>query len=179
MTKKIILAVLVVALLIAAFAMVRFLGRDLDVVENQPSAESEMQQTEETTLPGLEDSTFDDEWDEKTEPSEEETTEATVAEESTEATDPTTETTNPDTTEETTQPDPETEETTAPAKPAPSQTAYEAYEAMSAAQQRDFMMSFETIEKFFDWYNNAKAEYDKAHPDIEIGDGKVDIGQKG
>ena len=212
MTKKIILAVLVVALLIAAFVMVRFLGKDLGSAEEQPTAESEMQQTEETTLPGLEDSIFDDEWDEETESSEEETTEATVAEEeSAEATDPTTETevttstdptteaeattpttpatgndsttpTNPGTTEETTQPaqpDSGAEETTTPTKPTPQKMAYEVYESMSAAQQRDYMMSFESIEKFFDWYNKVKAEYDKAHPDIEIEGGKVEIGQKG
>ena len=173
MTKKIILAVLVVALLIAVFAMVKWLTKDSVPAVEPTGTESETndtQQTEEAEIPGVEDWDYDDET---------EATSETTVEESAEATDPTTETTNPDTTEETTQPDPETEETTAPAKPAPSQTAYEAYEAMSAAQQRDFMMSFETIEKFFDWYNNAKAEYDKAHPDIEIGDGKVDIGQKG
>ena len=190
MVKKIILAVLLVALLIAVFALARLVDRDVDVAGEQTNEETQTQQTEEVLLPGLEDSFSDDEWDEEIEPTEEEATEAAEDEETTDpaeemdTTDPTTgkdaATTKPGTTEETTkptQPGSGSGETTTPNKPESSKISYEEYESMSAAQQKDYMNSFGSVENFFDWYNNAKEEYDAKNPDIEIEDGKVEIGK--
>lgn len=61
-------------------------------------------------------------------------------------------------------------------KPADTTTSYEAYHAMSGEEQRAFMESFDDIEDFFAWYNNAKAEHEAANPDIEITDGNIDLG---
>ncbi|MBR2223812.1 MAG: hypothetical protein IJ973_05750, partial [Christensenellaceae bacterium] len=61
-------------------------------------------------------------------------------------------------------------------KPADTTTSYEAYHAMSGEEQRAFMESFDDIEDFFAWYNNAKAEYEAKNPDIEITDGNIDLG---
>lgn len=54
---------------------------------------------------------------------------------------------------------------------------YEAYHAMSGAEQKAYLESFESIEAFFEWYNAAKAEYEAAHPSIEIENGSVDLSQ--
>lgn len=54
---------------------------------------------------------------------------------------------------------------------------YEAYHAMSGAEQKAYLESFESIEAFFEWYNAAAAEYEAAHPDIEIENGSVDLSQ--
>ncbi len=54
---------------------------------------------------------------------------------------------------------------------------YEEYMAMSGAEQQEYMMSFSSIEAFFEWFNAAKAKYDAEHPSIEIGgDGSIDLG---
>lgn len=55
-------------------------------------------------------------------------------------------------------------------------TAYEQYNSMSGKAQKEFIESFDSIEDFFVWYNNAKAEYEKLNPDIEVSDGTVDLG---
>ena len=56
-------------------------------------------------------------------------------------------------------------------------TEYEKYMAMSGADQKVYMESFDSIEAFFNWLQNAKAEHEAANPSIEIGaDGKIDIG---
>lgn len=109
------------------------------------------------SVPALEDSEFDDE----TEPTETETqTEATEDTEPTEPVEP---------------------ETTAPATkptqpPAKEQMGYEEFQNMSAAEQQAFMGTFENLDLFFAWYNQAKAEYEAANPPIDVGDGSVDIG---
>lgn len=46
---------------------------------------------------------------------------------------------------------------------------YEQYNAMSGDEQQEFIDSFGSVAKFMVWYNEAKAEYEEAHPDIEIG----------
>ena len=56
-------------------------------------------------------------------------------------------------------------------------TEYEKYMEMSGADQKVYMESFDSIEAFFNWLQNAKAEHEAANPSIEIGvDGKIDIG---
>ena len=60
-------------------------------------------------------------------------------------------------------------------KPSTNLSAFEQYENMSAAQQREFMESFDSVEAFFDWYNKAKDEHNAQNPDVEIGNGVVDL----
>lgn len=74
------------------------------------------------------------------------------------------------------------EETTTPAEknpdtPAKETTEYEKYLAMSGQQQKAFMESFDSIEAFFEWLNEAKAEYEAANPAIEIDDVVIDLGE--
>ena len=48
---------------------------------------------------------------------------------------------------------------------------------MSAEEQYKFFQSFSDPADFFAWREKAKADYDKAHPTIEVGkDGTIDIG---
>ena len=54
-------------------------------------------------------------------------------------------------------------------------TEYEKFHAMSPAKQQEYMESFGDVDKFFRWYNKAKKEYEKAHPDIEIDGGPVEL----
>ena len=68
------------------------------------------------------------------------------------------------------------EETTVPAPPASGTTEYEWYNSLSGDEQMAFMESFESVPAFFDWYNAAKAEYDALHPEIEIDDNVIDLG---
>ena len=105
-------------------------------------------------------------------------TEAPAETEAEEETASTEETQAPDTTEpaETTAPATEPEETTVPTNPAVQMTEYEWYNSLSGEEQMAFMESFDSVPAFFDWYNNAKAEHEKLHPDIEIGDGVIDLG---
>lgn len=56
-------------------------------------------------------------------------------------------------------------------------TAYEQYNAMSAAQQEEFVNSFASITDFITWYNAAKEEYEALHPNIDVGDGNIDLGE--
>ena len=130
--------------------------------------------TTEESIPGVEDSIFDDE----TVPTTEETqpqTEVTEPQETTKPTEATkpTETSKP----EETQPQ-ETAPATEPSQPAAKpQTAYESFQNMSADEQQAYMESFESIDAFFTWYNDAKAEYEAANPPIDVGDGSVDMGE--
>lgn len=50
-------------------------------------------------------------------------------------------------------------------------TEYEKYMNMSGAEQKAFMESFDSIEAFFAWLNQAQAEYEALHPEIEVGSG--------
>ncbi len=54
-------------------------------------------------------------------------------------------------------------------------TDYEWYESLSGEEQLAHIESFESIKAFFVWYNAAKAEYEALHPDIDVGDGNVDL----
>lgn len=55
-------------------------------------------------------------------------------------------------------------------------TEYEQFQNMSPEQQQAYMESFESIEAFFEWLNEAKEAYEKANPPIEVGSGIIDIG---
>ena len=114
------------------------------------------------SIPGVEDSIFDDE----TGPAHEETTASDESTKPTEAETP--EETKPQETE------PETD-TSQPADKQP--TAYEKFHNMSAAEQQAFMETFDSLDSFFVWYNNVKAEYEAANPPIDVGDGRIDMGE--
>lgn len=97
---------------------------------------------------------------------------------------------DPDVTAPTKAPDP-TQPTepqpTQPTQPAPTETQpaptepqemdYAAYHAMSPAQQQAYMESFESMEAFFVWYENAKQEYEAANPPIDVGNGSIDMNE--
>ena len=53
---------------------------------------------------------------------------------------------------------------------------YEQYMAFSSEEQFAFYLSFENPLDFAAWFNDAKAKYDAAHPNPDIGGGDVDIG---
>ena len=54
---------------------------------------------------------------------------------------------------------------------------YEEYHAMTPEAQQQFFAKFESIEKFFEWYNAAKAQYEEDNQAIEIGDGQIDLNE--
>ena len=56
-------------------------------------------------------------------------------------------------------------------------TAYEWDNSLSGEEQMKFFNTFDSMEEFVNWYNAAKAEYDRLHPDIEIGDGNINAGE--
>lgn len=53
---------------------------------------------------------------------------------------------------------------------------YEEYHAMTAETQKKFFEEFDSVEDFFEWYNDAKAKYEKENGAIEIGDGEINVG---
>lgn len=157
-SKQILALTLVLVLLLTGC------GKGNEVADNTTETSSAAEGTPATaeSIPGLEDSEFDDE----TEPTVTETTAATEPTETTENTEPA-ESVEPETTAPTTTP-------TQP--PAKEQMGYEEFQNLSAADQQAFMGTFENLDLFFAWYNQAKAEYEAANPPIDVGDGSVDIG---
>ena len=77
----------------------------------------------------------------------------------------TTEPVQPDVTEPTA---PETEVDT-------TNLTYAQFHELTGIQQQEIMESFESIEAFFLWYDQAKAEHEKENPPIEIEDGQIDL----
>ena len=57
-----------------------------------------------------------------------------------------------------------------------SKYTYEDYINMTPQQQTLFIKSFPSISKFTEWYNAAKAEYDKNNGNIDIGEDTIDLG---
>ena len=55
-------------------------------------------------------------------------------------------------------------------------TSYQEYMNMSADQQEAFISTFESMDAFMVWFNNAKAEYDSTDGAIDVGSGSVDLG---
>ena len=78
--------------------------------------------------------------------------------------------------QEETEPSSPEQETVKPTEPAANVTGYEWYNNLSGDEQMAFMESFDSIAAFFDWYNAEKAEYERQNPNIEIGDGNIDLG---
>ena len=56
----------------------------------------------------------------------------------------------------------------------PPSMTFEAYNALTGAEQRAYMDTFPSIEAFFDWYNEAKAAYESTRDTIEY-DGSGDL----
>lgn len=56
------------------------------------------------------------------------------------------------------------------------QVSYETYSNMTPAEQMAFYNQFTSMEAFVQWYNEAKAEYDREHGAIDVGDGDIDLG---
>lgn len=55
--------------------------------------------------------------------------------------------------------------------------SYEEYSALSAEEQHKYYDSFDSADDFFEWYNAAREEYEKAHPAIEVSNGDIiDLG---
>ena len=54
--------------------------------------------------------------------------------------------------------------------------SYEEYNNMTPAEQLAYYNQFPSMEAFVQWYNEAKAEYDKEHGAIDVGDGNIDLG---
>lgn len=77
---------------------------------------------------------------------------------------------------------PSTEPTEVPSLPSTDPTEedkpmdYLTFQSMSGAEQRAFQESFESLDAFFEWYNDAKEAYDKENPPIEVGgNGVIDM----
>ena len=143
-------------------------------------------ETTEVTIPGVEQSSFEDikpvenTGKQTEEPTLTETIENSGDANQTLETFPTiNETTEPDTTEEDQVDNSDTATKPIEIKPAVVETEYEKYIGMSGTQQKDFMESFGSMEEFFAWLQNAKAEYEAAHPEIPIEDGTIDLSKIG
>ncbi len=54
---------------------------------------------------------------------------------------------------------------------------YEVFQNLSALEQQEYMESFSDIDDFFEWYNMAKEEYEKANSAINVDGGTIDIGE--
>lgn len=52
---------------------------------------------------------------------------------------------------------------------------YEEFHAMAPSKQQAYMESFDDIDEFFEWYNAAKAKYEKENPSIEVDGGAIDL----
>lgn len=81
--------------------------------------------------------------------------------------------------------DPESTDGTEPEEPtveatvpdvAPEEMTYEAFIALTPAEQRLYQESFDDLDAFFAWYNAAKEKYEKENPPIDI-DGPIDLGK--
>lgn len=54
-------------------------------------------------------------------------------------------------------------------------TEYENYMEMSGEEQQKFFESYENPEDFFEWYNAAKAEYDKQNQAVVVEGGSINL----
>lgn len=188
MMKKRILAVLLVILVLAMAGCGRKkVEETTPMTDPVTTVESTVAETKDIPL---EDNIFDDD--------PEETTEATEATEETESQDQNSDSSvEPTEAAQPTDPKPTTPKPTEPTKPTkPTETTdptegtkpaedessdgnlteYEQFQNMSPEQQQAYMESFESIEAFFEWLNEAKEAYEKANPPIEVGSGTIDIG---
>lgn len=198
MKKKVTIAALA-ALLVAVLLAAVILGGHSESAAEPEQTAMETVATTEVNIPGLEDSIFDDEPEqtEETTPETQETTVNTEPTETTKATEPTKPTEhpkdpNPIDPSKPTNPKPtrptEPTKPTEPSKPSePTDSTepsggetvvknYAWFQNLSPSEQQAWMDSFATIDAFFEWYNAAKAEYEKANPSIEFNGESIDMG---
>ena len=173
MNKKILIIALIALLLLTAGC------RKAEVTPTEPSVATPTEPSE-TLGPGVgivEDGVVMEEEEEPTAPAETEP----------EATEPESE---KETTPKATEPEKETDPTeapggseTTPAETQPSggnataSSAYDDYMNMSAAEQEAFIESFESLDAFMAWFNQAKAEHNANDNSIEVGSGTIDLEQ--
>lgn len=72
-----------------------------------------------------------------------------------------------------------TEETTADdaqEQPTVALSEYEAFQNMSGVEQKAYMESFDSVEAFFEWLNNARAEHEAGQSSVLVGDEPVELG---
>ena len=153
------------ALVLVLVQLITGCGKQNETVEptTEVTATTEPPVTTEASIPGLEDSIFDDETEPTVTETQPETTENTEPAETVKPTEPA----QPDTTTPTTEP-------TQPSVNV--QMDYERFQNLSASEQMAVMESFGSLDLFFAWYNQIKAEYEAANPPIDVGDGNIDIG---
>lgn len=60
--------------------------------------------------------------------------------------------------------------------PAAGKLSYAEYIAMSPEKQEEYFEKFDSEQEFFDWYREAKAEYDKNNQGNVVEGGNIDIG---
>ena len=176
MMKKFVMIVLLFALLLTACGKKQDPAIETEV-PTQPPTETSTEATTEPTvaesIPGVEDSIFDDEEIVT------QATEATEPEETVATTTPT-ETKPSDTAEPTKPSGSGTGNATEPTKPQetkPATSEYEKFQSMSATEQQKYMESFDSVDDFFAWYNKVKTEHEAANPPIDVGDGSIDLDQ--
>lgn len=182
--NKRVFVVLMLMLLVFGITACKKNVESADIVESantvEPTAVAEKKDnTENVTVPGVEinDENIEDmAWDET-----ESTTDPKAETISTTPTAPA-ENDDADGVVEETDPTEFSDETPADTKPADGGaekqlTEYEKYNAMSGDEQLAYMQTFNSVEAFFTWYNNAKAEYEAANSSVEIGSGAIDIGE--
>lgn len=63
-----------------------------------------------------------------------------------------------------------------PSEDTEDELTYEEYMSLSAAEQKAYRDTFESIDAYFVWFNSAKAEYDAQNSGIDVGDGPIDLG---
>ena len=155
--KQLLALVLALALLMAGC------GKREEVLDNTTGATNATEESAAaTTGSAVEDSDFDGE----TQPTETEgQTEPTENTEPAETAAPT----------EAAKPEPSAP-TVAPTPPPAKDLKYDEFHNLSAAEQQAFIESFNNLDLFFAWYNQAKDAYEAANPPIDVGDGNVDMG---
>ena len=158
---------IIVAILLALILLCFFACRKEETptasIENDVATQPatiEPTKDHEETIPGLEDFDGDVNIDESTEPTIDE------VEEETEPTEPTASKVEEE----------EEETTTPPSSDGNTMTEYEKFQTMSGADQKKFMDSFDSVDKFFAWLNAARAEHEAQHPETDVGDGNIDLG---
>lgn len=141
-------------LIVLTLLMLTTAGCKKKAAEKAPTTEA-IAATTEVTIPGLEDSIFDDVIIEAAE--EEKTAKSQVPTDSSGNTPAVTE---------------------APSElPAPGDMDFGTFKTMAPSRQRAYQESFESIDAFYDWYEAAQEAYDKEHTPIEIVDGIVDMSE--
>ena len=58
----------------------------------------------------------------------------------------------------------------------PARISYEEYMNMTGKEQEEYYNQFPNVESFFEWYNNAKAEYEASRPNDGEGGPDIEVG---